>query len=75
MEVKIGVVDGPRELTIISGQSPDEVESLVADALKNPEGVLALSDEKGRRYIVPSAKLGYVEIGPAEAHRVGFGVS
>lgn len=74
MEVKIGVVDSPRELSLISGQGPDEVESLVADALKNTEGVLALSDEKGRRYIVPSAKIAYVEIGPAEATKVGFGV-
>ncbi|MDA3626211.1 DUF3107 domain-containing protein [Saccharopolyspora sp. WRP15-2] len=74
MEVKIGVVDSPRELTVASGQSPEEVESLVADALKNADGVLALTDEKGRRVIVPSTKVAYVEIGPAELPRVGFGV-
>ena len=74
MEVKIGVVDSPRELTVASGQSPEEVEALVADALKNAEGVLALSDDKGRRFIVPSAKVAYVEIGPSETTRVGFGV-
>ncbi|GAA2811395.1 DUF3107 domain-containing protein [Saccharopolyspora taberi] len=74
MEVKIGVVDSPRELTIASGQSPEEVEALVADALKNAEGVLALADDKGRRYIVPAVKIAYVEIGPAETTRVGFGV-
>ncbi len=75
MEVKIGVVDSPRELTVASGQSPEEVESLVADALKNSDGVLALNDEKGRRFIVPAARLAYVEIGPSEMPRVGFGVS
>ncbi|MDR7302878.1 DUF3107 domain-containing protein [Haloactinomyces albus] len=75
MEVKIGVVDSSRELTIISRQSPDEVESLVADALAKTDGRLSLSDEKGRRYIVPSAKISYVEIGPSEPTRVGFGVS
>ncbi|MBK0870603.1 MAG: DUF3107 domain-containing protein [Saccharopolyspora sp.] len=74
MEVKIGVVDSPRELTVASGQSQAEVESLVADALKTSDGVLALADQKGRRYLVPSAKLAYVEIGPAESQRVGFGV-
>ena len=74
MEVKIGVVDSPRELTIASGQSPSEVESLVADALKNADGVLAMTDLKGRRVIVPSSKVAYVEIGPADAPRVGFGV-
>jgi hypothetical protein len=74
VEVKIGVVDSPRELTVASGQSPEEVESLVADALKNTEGVLSLVDEKGRRFLVPSAKLAYVEIGPSEVPKVGFGV-
>ncbi|WP_460957455.1 DUF3107 domain-containing protein [Parasphingorhabdus pacifica] len=74
MEVKIGVVDSPRELAVVSGQSPDEVEALVADALKNADGVLSLSDDKGRRFVVPATKLAYVEIGPAEPARVGFGV-
>ncbi|QGK72047.1 DUF3107 family protein [Allosaccharopolyspora coralli] len=74
MEVKIGVVDSSRELTVASNQSPDEVESLVADALKTADGVLALTDDKGRRFIVPSARLAYVEIGAVESQRVGFGV-
>jgi hypothetical protein len=75
VEIKIGVVDSPRELTIVSRQSADEIESLVADAMKNTETVLALTDEKGRRLLVPSERLAYVEIGPSEAPRVGFGVS
>lgn len=74
MEVKVGVVDNPRELTIASPQTPDEVESLVADALAQTDGRLSLSDEKGRRYIVPTARIAYVEIGPEETTRVGFGV-
>jgi hypothetical protein len=75
VEIKIGVVDSPRELTIVSRQSPDEIESMVADAMKNTEAVLALTDEKGRRLLVPSERLAYVEIGPSETPRVGFGVS
>jgi hypothetical protein len=75
VEIKIGVVDSPRELTLVSRQSPDEVESLVADAMNNTETVLALTDEKGRRLLVPSQRLAYVEIGPSEMPRVGFGVS
>ncbi|MBA8822975.1 hypothetical protein FHX42_000304 [Saccharopolyspora lacisalsi] len=75
MEVKIGIADNSRELTIASGQSQDEVESLVTDALGKSEGQLALTDEKGRRYVVPSAKIAYVEIGASSAPRVGFGVS
>ena len=33
-----------------------------------------MSDEKGRRYLVPSAKIAYVEIGAADIRKVGFGV-
>ncbi|RRO15596.1 DUF3107 domain-containing protein [Saccharopolyspora rhizosphaerae] len=75
MEVKIGVVDSPRELTIDSGQSQQEIESQVSEALGSDASVLALDDRKGRRVIVPSTKIAYVEIGPADVPRVGFGVS
>ncbi|HEY8372461.1 MAG TPA: DUF3107 domain-containing protein [Pseudonocardiaceae bacterium] len=74
MEVKIGVVDSPRELVVSSGQTPDEVESLVADALRKADGLLILVDEKGRRYIVPSEKIAYVEIAPSDRRPIGFAV-
>jgi len=74
VEVKIGVADSPRELVVSSGQTPDEVEALVNDALKNPTGLLSLVDDKGRRFVLPAAKVAYVEIGPADARKVGFAV-
>ena len=72
MEVKVGVADTARELLINSSQTPEEVEALVADALKNSSGMLTLIDDKGRRYVVPSARVAYVEIGSADSRRVGF---
>lgn len=74
MEVKIGVSQSPRELVVSSSDSPEQVESLVTEALQNDQGLLTLVDEKGRRYVVPSAKIAYVEIGPGEGRRVGFSV-
>ena len=74
MEVKIGVADSPRELVVSSGQTPDEVAELVDGALGGSTATLALTDEKGRRYLVPSARIAYVEIAPSESRRVGFGV-
>lgn len=74
MEVKIGVTDVTRELTIASSQSQEEIEALVDEALSSSNGQLRLSDEKGRRFLVPSAKVAYVEIGSQESPRVGFGV-
>jgi Protein of unknown function (DUF3107) len=74
VEVKIGITDSPRELNFNSAQTPSEVEKLITDALSNESGVLALTDEKGRRFLVQAAKIAYVEIGAADVRRVGFGV-
>jgi hypothetical protein len=75
VEVKIGVQFGPRELVLESGQTPDEVEKTVTEAIASKDGVLALTDEKGRRVIVPVDKLAYVEIAEAASRPVGFRVS
>lgn len=72
MEVKVGVADTARELLINSAQTPEEVEALVADALNNSVGTLALVDDKGRRFLVPSARVAYVEIGSVDSRKVGF---
>ncbi|OBJ51141.1 DUF3107 domain-containing protein [Mycobacterium sp. 1423905.2] len=74
MEVKIGITDSPRELVFASAQTPTDVEELVRDALSEGSGVLSLNDERGRRFLINTAKIAYVEIGPADARRVGFGI-
>ena len=74
MEVKIGIADSPRELVFSSAQSPSEVETAITDALGKDSGVLALTDDKGRRCLVQTARINYVEIGAADSRRVGFGV-
>lgn len=76
MEVKIGVTDSPRELVLQSSQTPAEVEELVTAAFsKGGSDVLSLTDDKGRRFLVQSAKISYVEIGVADVRRVGFGIA
>jgi hypothetical protein len=73
VEVKIGVADSPREVVVVSDQTPDEVEKLVTDALSGSNnGVLALVDEKGRKVLVQAARIAYVDIGPASLGKVGF---
>lgn len=74
MEVKIGVQYAPRELVLESGQSPAEIEQTVTDAIGKGEGTLSLTDEKGRRVIVPVSKVAYVEIAAAAPRAVGFTV-
>jgi hypothetical protein len=72
VEVKIGVQYSAREIVLESTQQADDVERLVTAAL-DAGGLLALTDEKGRRVLVPVEKLAYVEIGESLERRVGFG--
>ncbi len=72
MEVKIGVQYSAREIVLESTQEADDIERLVTAAL-DAGGVFALTDEKGRRVLVPVEKLAYVEIGESLERRVGFG--
>jgi hypothetical protein len=72
VEVKIGVLHTPREIVLESSQTPAEVESLVSAALNSVDGQLTLTDEKGRKVIVPANLVAYVEIAQADSRRVGF---
>ncbi|WP_261553658.1 DUF3107 domain-containing protein [Frankia tisae] len=73
MEVKIGVRQVSRELVLESDQSAETVAALVGEAVKVDNGVLTLTDEKGRQVVVPVAALAYVEIAAGGPRRVGFG--
>jgi hypothetical protein len=73
VEVKIGVQHANRELVLESEQTPDEVEATVSAALAGKTNLLQLTDEKGRRVIVPADRLAYVEIGEVSIRKVGFG--
>ncbi|MFC7406421.1 DUF3107 domain-containing protein [Georgenia alba] len=73
VDITIGVKHVARELTLESEQSPEEVQSAVDKAIS--EGTsLVLKDDKGRQVVVPSESLAYVELGPSEQRRVGFGI-
>ncbi|MXG89646.1 DUF3107 family protein [Nocardioides flavescens] len=72
MEVKIGVQQVQRELTVDVNESAEDVQKLVADAVGSSDGVLTLTDSKGRTVVVPTAKLAYVEIGGGTPGTVGF---
>ena len=74
MDIKIGVKQVSREIVLESNQAAGEVEQAVADALSN-DSVLVLVDPHGRKVLVPSASIGYVDIGEETARRVGFGSS
>lgn len=70
-EVRIGVSDSNQELHIEVEGSSEEVIALVNNAVESGKP-LKLTDIKGRQTIVPAAKIGFVEVGPAPERRVGF---
>lgn len=76
MDVRIGITQTPKELEIELAEDTDR-DSIIDDinkALDRGDGVLWLTDRRGRRVAVPVPKVAYVEVGaPAADRRVGFG--
>jgi hypothetical protein len=72
VEIKIGIQNVNREIVLESSETAEAITEVVASAM-NGGSELRLTDSKGRTVIVPSAVLGYVEIGAEEQRRVGFG--
>ena len=74
MDVRIGVTHTPKEIELDMSEEPAAVAKTIEKALASGDGMLWLTDRKGRRVGVPSAKVAYVEIGAStEERRVGFG--
>jgi hypothetical protein len=76
VDVRIGITQTPKELEVELPEDSDR-EKVLADidkALDKGDGVLWLTDKRGRRVAVPVPKVAYVEVGaPATDRRVGFG--
>ncbi|MCR8671559.1 DUF3107 domain-containing protein [Agrococcus sp. HG114] len=70
MDIRIGIKDSAREIAFDSAQTVGEVQDAVLSALES--GHLTIDDAKGRRYIVPSANIAYVEIGSESTRKIGF---
>ena len=78
MDVRIGVSQAPREIEVelTDGMSADDLIAKVDAAVAKATGMLWLTDKRGRRIGVPSAKLAYIELDTAaETRRVGFGAA
>ena len=74
MEVKIGVQHSPRELVIETSKTPDEIAAEITKAMSgsSKDGLLSLTDDKGRRVVVPIDRIAYIEIEPPDRRPVGF---
>ncbi len=75
MDVRIGVTYTSKEIDVELGDKadPTAIKADIEAALANADGVLWLTDRKGRQVGVPVAKVAYVEIGaPGDERRIGF---
>ena len=72
MEIRIGIVNTAREISFESDADMAEIEAAVADALTGTTPFLKLTDNKGKAYLVPTATIGFVEVGNDAGRRVGF---
>ena len=72
MEIRIGIKHTPRELSFDTDASADEVRSAIEQAVAKDEQIVALSDSKGRQYLVDTDSIAYVELGGDSGRKVGF---
>lgn len=72
MDIRIGIINGAREISFESSQTAAEIQAVVAQAVDSDAKYFSLTDDKGSVYIVPVAAFGYIEIGAETPRRVGF---
>jgi Protein of unknown function (DUF3107) len=75
VDVRIGITQAPRELTVeMPDDERDDTIATIEAALAGGADVLWLLDKRGRRVGVPAAKIAYVEVGTSDGdRRIGFG--
>ena len=74
MQVTIGMRASVRDVVVEIEQDEEAFVAAVREAFAS-DTPLDLTDAKGKRFLVPAAAIGHVEIGAAEDRRVGFGLA
>jgi len=72
VDIRIGILNSPRELSFESAESAADITAAITAAVEKGAPLVTLTDTKGKQYLVPTAAIGYVEIGSDSARRVGF---
>jgi len=73
MEVKIGVQNVGRELSVESDAAPDDILAALNTALSD-DAVFSLTDPKGHTIAVPAQKIAYLYFTAEAGRKVGFGL-
>jgi hypothetical protein len=74
MDIHIGVVHTPKELSLEVEGTADEFVGTINAAMSDGAPMVWVTDSKGRRVGIPVSRIAYVEIDEDGANkRVGFG--
>lgn len=73
MDIKIGIENVNRELSIETDQSREDLTAALRAALATENGLFTVADHRGRQVLVPASHIAYVEFGQEHARQVGFG--
>ena len=74
MDIKIGILESPREVQLDSEEAPEVITARITDAIASG-ALLSLTDDRGRTVLIPGSKIAYVELGAPSSRRVGFGAT
>ncbi|RBP98594.1 ATP-binding protein [Bifidobacterium aemilianum] len=72
MEIELGIQNVARPVNVSSDQSREDVSKVITEALE-ADKTIDLTDDKGRRILIPAKALGYAIVGSETRHAVGFG--
>jgi hypothetical protein len=72
VEIKVGIQHVNREIVVETTESATAIEEAYTKAAA-ANGVLTLVDERGRKVLIQTSSISYVDIGEETARRVGFG--
>ena len=72
MDIELGIQNVARSVNFSTDESADNVSQAIAQAVAD-NATIDLTDDNGRRIIVPAKALGYAIIGSETKHAVGFG--
>jgi len=72
VEIKVGIQHVSREIVVETTESAADIEASLATALSD-ETFFTVTDERGRKVLIPAAKIAYVDLGEENARHVGFG--
>lgn len=73
IEVRIGIIESPKELILELEEDSKELVDKVNVALEKASGMVWLTDSKGKQIAVSAARIAYLEIEEEKPRKVGFG--